>query len=229
MKKVLVLCLAGLVAGLVAAPASFTVLKAGQGTFPAIDGDLSDWPLDYFIDSLKSDDNVYARDALEPWTPDEFQMEAYVTWDDAWVYFGIKVIRDDVIITTSAETKAHTIDNVKINPGGQAMAFYIAIDGTVRPNPSSPYVVGTSLMATMNPTGNGTFPTYEFSIQKDLLDPFMMGMWQVSLGSEENDDEAYNACCFVAVGAEYTGNKQDWNGNPWDNPLYYPTFTLGST
>jgi hypothetical protein len=211
------------------APATYTVLRLPAGSMPTIDGSLNDWPAGYFIDSIQSDDNVYGRDDLVPWSPDEFQMQLYCTWDDTWVYFGVKIIRDDVLITSTPENSVCKIDNIKVNPGGQAMAFYIGIDGSVLPNPSSPYIPGSNLMTGMNPSGNGTFPTYEFAIQKDLLDPFMMNMYQFSIGSEENDDNTYTDSYFLAVGAEYLGSKQDWNSNSWDNPLYYPTFTLTTT
>jgi hypothetical protein len=151
-------------------------------------------------------------------------MELYVTWDDQMVYFGVKVLNDNVLITTGA-TPVNT-DNIKVNPGGQAMAFYIGINGVVQINPSSPYIPNVNLKTGLNPTGNGTFPTYEFGIQKDLLDPFMMNMYQFSVGSEDNDDNSNMDQCFLAVGAEYTDFKQAWDANPWDNPLYYPTFNL---
>jgi hypothetical protein len=207
-----------------AAPAVYTVLKAPAGSMPTIDGDLADSPEGYFIDSLHSDDNVYGRDGGE-WTREEIQMGLYCVWDDQMVYFGVKVIYDDELISSGAN--AWSMDNIKVNPGGQAMAFYIALNGEVVTNPSSPYIPNVNLKTGLKPTGNGTFPTYEFAIQKDLLDPFYMNMYQFSIGSEETD--AGNQQCFVAIGAEYTGNKTDWNGNPWDNPLYYPTYTLDPT
>jgi hypothetical protein len=54
----------------------------------------------------------------------------------------------------------------------------------------------------------------------------MMGMYQIAIGSEDNDMVNYGDCCNVVIGSEYTGNKQDWNSGPWENPLYYPTFML---
>jgi hypothetical protein len=119
------------------------------------------------------------------------------------------------------------MDNLKGNFGGQAMGFYIGINGQVYILPSSPLSLGVTFLADMNPNGNGSFPTYEFAIMKNLQDPFMMSMFQFSVGTEDTD--ASSQYCYVAVGAEYTGNKQDWSGNPWDNPLYYPIFTLNTT
>jgi hypothetical protein len=213
-------------ASLLAAPASYTVLKLPDGQAPEIDGNISEWPQAYFIDSLHSDDNVYARDGGE-WTRDDYQMGLYVAWDDQKVYFAVKIINDDVLITTGQGV--WQIDNIKVNPGGQAMAFYIGIDGTIITNPSSPYIPGTNAWMAMDPNGNDPFPTYEFAIQRDLLDPFHMNMYQISVGSEENDAPSYGDLMMLAVGAEYTGNKQDWNGSGWDNPLYYPTYALAAS
>jgi hypothetical protein len=207
-----------------AAPSLYNVLKLPASQVPVIDGNLDEWPQEYFIDSLHSDDNVRARDALEPWTREEIQMGLYMTWDDNWVYCAVKIIYDDVLITTG--DSPWKMDNIRVNPGGQAMAFYIGINGTVMVNPSSPYTVGVNLLAAMQQDGNGDFPTYEFAIQKDMLYPFMMNNYQMAIGSEENDDNNTSDQCYAYVGFEYLGPKQDWNSSAWDNPLYYPIFTL---
>jgi hypothetical protein len=223
MRFFILLVIAGQLSAL---PSYYNVYKLPDGKTPVVDGNLDEWTGYYFIDSIHSDDQVYARDSEEPWTPEEFQMQLYIAWDDNWAYFAIKVIRDDVIVTTSSNQNDHTIDNVKINPGGMAMGFYIPIDGSYNCCRSSPYVIGTSLLIGVNPTGNGKLPTYEWAIQKDLLQPVESNTFKFSIGSEDNDDYTYTDVCFLAVGAEYTGPKQDWSGNPWDNPLYYPTFTF---
>jgi hypothetical protein len=225
-RKIILFLVSIFIANLLAAPSNFTVLKLPTGHIPTIDGNVSEWPETYFIDSLRSDDNVYARDSQDPWTRDEFQMKLYCAWDDQMVYFAVKVIADDVIISTGSSS--WNMDNIKVNPGGQPMAFYIGINGTIPMSPSSPYVPGTSLKMAVIANGNGAYPTYEFAIQKDLLDPFMMNMYQISVGTEDNDNTSGTDQTFMAVGAEYRGNKQDWNGNPWDNPLYYPTYMLNS-
>jgi hypothetical protein len=219
MKKVLALLLMVCVGVALAAPSTYSVLKLPAGSEPNMDGDvLGEWPIEYFIDSLHSDDNLYARDdGLPEWTRAMFQMQGYLAWDDSWVYFGVKVVADDDKDDASC---AWNSDNLKINPGGQAMAFYICPNGEIKPNPSNPYTIGTTLIgAAIADAGDG-LPSYEFKIDKALLDPFLMGLWQLSVGTEDQGS------VFAAIGAEYTGNKQDWNGNPWDNPLYYPTYSL---
>jgi hypothetical protein len=225
-KALLTLLLSSLIVLGKAAPASYEVLKLPQGRVPVIDGSLKEWTNKYFIDSLDSDNNVIYRDSQEPWTRDDLQMGFYAAWDENKLYFGIKIIYDDVLITSGEDI--YRIDNIKVNPGGQAMAFYIGIDGTVKLNPSSPYTLETNLWAAMQPNGNDTFPTYEFAIDKSLMDPFMMSMFQFAIGSEDNDDMIYSDATYIVVGAEFTGAKSDGCGCAWDNPLYYPTFTLVS-
>jgi hypothetical protein len=226
MKKGLIFCLALFVAMLMAAPSTFTVKKLPAGSAPNIDGDMSEWVIDYFVDSLHSDDNCYYREAsggglLPEWARDKYQMEAYMTWDDAWVYYAVKITGDDDPQGAPA-TCAYDQEALKVNPGGQAMAFYLCNSGDFKVNPSSPYTVGVTLKGGANPTGNTGLPTYEFAIDLALLDPFNMQMWQLSVGTEDN------ATYFMGLGAEYTGPKDDGDGNPWDNPLYYPTYTLSS-
>jgi hypothetical protein len=69
----------------------------------------------------------------------------------------------------------------------------------------------------------------EFSLDKDVIDPFRMGVFQLSVGFEEGDSPDCMKTIYGAVGMEYTGNKQDWGCCAWENPLYYPTFNLGDS
>jgi hypothetical protein len=232
MKKLLFLCLAGLVAVLLAAPAEYSVLGV-SGTAPTIDGDLSDWDQSYFLDSLHSDDNCYYRDLDNAWTAADIQYEVYATWDASKVYFAVKVTADDDPLqqqglNSEGLPKVHCSDGLKINPGGQSMAFYFITDGTFQPGSSCPFQKDVNAWAGLNVTGNGAFPTYEFALDKSLLDPFGMSMFQLSVGSEENDGLDCQDGLYMGLGAEYTGNKHDGMGNPWDNSLYYPSYTLVS-
>jgi hypothetical protein len=223
MKGIIVLLLtAGLVLG---AAATFDV-KGGAGFTPTLDGDASEWTSDYLIGQITSDDNVYYRDGTG-WTADDFQYELYGTWDADNVYFCCKVTADDDPMN-SASAGAWSTDNMKINPGGQAASMYLTSDGRQVPNPSCPYTIGSTFQSSTNPTGNGSFPVYEFSISKTIIDPFGMGQFTFSPGSEENDAGGSDAL-YVCVGAEYLGNKQSDSDNPWDNPLYYPLFTMVTT
>jgi hypothetical protein len=204
------------------------VYRLPDGFTPAVDGDLSEWSDVYFIDSLRSDDNVYYRDSETPWSAADFQYHLYMAWDSDWVYFAAKVTSDDDPMNDPS-AGAWSTDNMKINPGGQGATVYLTSDGRVVPNPSCPYTPGTTFHCGINTFGNGPFPTYEFSIAKSIVDPFGMNMFTLSPGSEENDaggsDVLY--CC---VGVEYLGNKtDDAVGPPPDNPLYYPRFDLGDS
>jgi hypothetical protein len=208
-----------------AAPKTYTVLKMPAGESPTIDGFLTEWPEAYFIDTLDSENNVYARDAgTSEWTTEEVNFKVYATYDDSMFYFAIKYFRDDDIVASGSNV--YHMDNIKINPGGEAMAFYVGATTLVVLNPSSPYIPNVNLWLGCKTLGNDPFATYEFAIKKDMIDPYSMGVYQFSLGVEEYDTNGQSY--FAAIGAEYTGFKQDWTSNPWDNSLYYPTFTMGS-
>ena len=226
MKKFLFTCLFLCAAALMAEPALYQLLTLPSGSAPTIDGTADEWPESYFIDTLDSDDNVYYRTSTTPWTAANYQIRVYGAHDAAKIYFAVKVITDDVNTMCGTQDKWSACDNIKINPGGKAVAFYVWANGTSFRNPSCPYVVGTSLWLGGNPTGSGAFPSYEFAVDKMVADPFGMGTMQLSVGSEDNDG---NSELFAAVGAEYLGPKQDDASNPWDNPTSYPTFNMSTT
>jgi len=239
MKRVLI-SVALLIAMLTAAPSEYTIKQWAGATVPAIDGDISEWADSLFIDSLRSDDNVYARSAsLDPWTPAQFQYKLYLAYtsspinqgtlnasDTGYIYGAAIVTRDPDYVVGHG----WSADNMKINPGGQAQAFYINSDGTAPTlNQYSPYTLDTTLFATCMTYGNAadSLPTYEFALRRDVTDPFAAGIFQASFGSEEY--KTGNLILFCAVGAEYTENKQDWGSNPWDQTFYYPSFSLATT
>lgn len=221
MRKTTVFCIALMAAIAAAAPGSFEIKKLPSGSTPAVDGEISGWGEAYFLDSLKSNDNVYY--GTDNWAPSMYQFNVYAAHDEAKVYFVVAVTCDPTNTVCGTQNGWSNCDNIKINPGGQAMAFYVWANGTSYLNPSCPYTLNSTVFCTSNPTGSkGTLPAYEFSLDKTVIDPFGMNTFQLSVGSEDN-------VVFAAVGAEYTGNKHDDASNPWDNPLYYPTFTLAET
>lgn len=228
MKKMIVLCVFLAVAMVAAAPMTFEVLKLNSEITMNVDGNLGE--LDgYFIDSLTTGDNCYAWDVGWDWNTSRFNYSLYASHDDAKVYFAMKVLQNYYL---ESGNSTGCSDAFKINPGGQAMAIYIFFNGSVTVNPSCPYTQGSTFFAGSNVTGNGTgLPTVEFSLDKSVIDPFGMNTFQLSVGFEEGDSPASDCMktMYGAVGAEYTGNKQDWASNPWDNPLYYPTFNLTET
>jgi hypothetical protein len=86
-----------------------------------------------------------------------------------------------------------------------------------------------TLFIKCNTYGNiiDSLPTYEWALRLDVADPFARDSCKLSFGSEEIKSD--NKSIFCAVGAEYTGPKQDWASNPWDQAIYYPTFTLSDS
>ncbi len=228
MKKVLV-SLALLATVLVAAPSEYDI-KQLHGFVPVVDGNISEWDDSLFIDSLRSEDNIFAKTASLPtWTPAQFQYELYLGFtpgSTGFVYGAIKVTCDPDYISTG--TNAWAMDNVKINPGGQAQGLYIKPNGTATLNQYCPYTLNTDLFvaALVNGNAEASLPTYEFAIRNDKLDPLGFGSFQMSFGSEEAKTGSFMYC---AVGAEYTGSKQDFVSNPWDQSFYYPTFNMLTT
>ena len=215
--------LGALTAGLFAVPSSYQIPGCAAGFTPAIDGNLSEWSDTYFIDSLRSDDNIFCRDNTFPWTRADFQYKVFAAHDDAKVYFSLQLLADEGFQTGSS---GGCDDGWKINPGGKATAFYLMHNGTVIVNPSCPFALGSTLFATIIPTPNQPNCTAEFSLDKMVLDPFGMGTFQLCVGMEEGDTPDCMDTHYGGIGVEYLGNKQDWNSNPWDNPMYYPTFSL---
>lgn len=224
MKKLVVLGILTLVGALLAAPASYDVKRLHSSVTVTVDGTLGELDDSYLIDTLNSQDNCYAWDTGTPWAPADFQYQLFMAHDDSKVYVALKTVRDDV---ADIGTSTGCSDAYKVNPGGQAMAFYFFFGGNVNVNPSCPYTQGSTLFTAMNTAGNGAnLPTVEFTLAKDVIDPFGMGTFQLSIGFEEGDLQSCMNTIYGAIGAEYTGFKQDWSSNPWDNPLYYPTFNL---
>jgi hypothetical protein len=227
MKKLFVLCMALLAAMAFAAPSTYTVLMLESGASITVDGDLSDWGPVFFVDSVQSDNNIFCRDNTFDWTATDFQYEVSIAHDASKVYFALKTTQDE---GSDLGTNTGCSDSYKINPGGQAAAFYVFFNGSTNFNPSCPYAEGSTAIIGINTSGNGTnLPTVEFSLDKTIIDPFGMGMFQICPGFEEGDTPDCMDTHYGGIGVEYTGNKQDWSSNPWDNPLYYPTFTLSST
>jgi hypothetical protein len=204
-----------------AAPAQYTILPTA--TPPVIDGNLTEWNDTYFIDSLRSDDNIFARDALTPWDRANFQYMVYAAHKDSIVYFAIKQIADNVIILGNMPS---CDDAWKINPGGKATSFYMFFNARIWLNPSCPFTQGSTLFATVIPNGNGNLPTAEFSLD---LNPYHMNTFQLSVGFEEGDTPPSdcNDTHAGGIGVEYQYSKSWDAGSQWDNPMYYPTFTLG--
>lgn len=212
-------------AGIFAAPANYNILTLNPSKSIIIDGSLSEWDDSYFIDSLRSGDNCYTWDIGWNWSTDKFNYLVYVAHDDAKVYFAFRTLHNYALVTGIHNSGCE--DAFKINPGGAAMYFCIGFDGSIIVRPSSPYALGSTLFAAVNPTGNGNgLATAEFSLDKSVIDPSGIRNFQLSPGFENNDDlSGCMKCIYGCVGVEYTGNKQDWSSTD-DNPLYYPTFYL---
>jgi len=222
MKKAFILILALCAAGLFAAPSSYDILKLPAGSAPTLDGNLGDWNDAYLIDSLRSNSNAFCfDDSLATFSRDRLQYYVYAAHDDAKVYYAVKVVADNKVLASGT----YGGDCIKINPGGQAAAFYVWSNGTIQKNPSDPYLQGTDFDAKVNTTGNGTLPTYEFFITSAALDQFGMGMWQICVGMEDND-RWYGG---IGVECNITHTGACWNSNPWDNQLYYPTWNASTT
>lgn len=214
-----ILILTACISVLFAAPANYEVLRTLSS--PVVDGNLSDWPEVFFIDSLTSDNNVICRDALTPWAREDIQFCVYSCYDSDKVYFAIKMVSDDTYLPENTWCS----DAFKINPGGQAMAFYVRCSGDILINPSCPYDLNSTLFAVCNPTGNNGLAAAEISLAMNVVDPLnMMYQFQLYVGMDENDSVNCHDEKFLGIGVEYTGQKQDWASSGWDNPLYYPTF-----
>jgi hypothetical protein len=56
-----------------------------------------------------------------------------------------------------------------------------------------------------------------------------MESFQLNVGTEDEDVSGCNDETYLGFGVYYMGTKQDWNNNPWDNPVLYPMFMLSQT
>ncbi|MBL8029450.1 MAG: hypothetical protein JNL74_23725, partial [Fibrobacteres bacterium] len=235
MKKILVAALlACLAVTAFAAPSKYAIKKRSTGMTLNIDGAPTEWNESYFIDSLHSEDNVYAKSSCLPeWNPKWYQMKLYLAHDDEWIYGACVVTRDTVNIIRKGGWVGSG-DNMKLNLGGQAQNHYIPNDGSVpigsAAGPFQPYV---NMFAICRTYGNiqDSLPTYEWKLKKDFIFTYEgQTEFKFSFGSEEINKVCDNESgYFLAIGAEYIGNKQDWRANPWDQTAYYPTFTLVDT
>ena len=201
------------------APAQYTILPIG--TPPVVDGNLAEWNDTYFIDSLRSDDNIFCRDNLLPWTREDFQYMVYATHDNTKIYFGLKLIADDAF---QYGTIGGCSDSWKINPGGNCTSFNIFHNGTIYICGSCPYTLGSTLFATCIPTPNLPNVTAEFSLAKAVLDPFSEGKFNLCVGFEESDKPDCDKF-WGGIGVECL--YKDCEFGAYKNPLFYPTFTLG--
>ena len=204
-----------------AAPSNYQIRPLSIA--PTIDGNISEWTEDYFLDSLHNGNNVlYAHDA-SAWTRNEIQYIVYGAYDENKIYFAIKVIADDAPTRTGAVP-----DHITINPGGQAMACFLTCAGVFITNPSSPFELNQNTFVGTQAQGNGEFPTYEIAVNKSAVDPFESGSFSLLVGTWDADNDGTNDM-GTGIGVEYTGNKLDDSNNPWDNPMYYPTYNLLGT
>ena len=229
MKKSILLILVLLVATLMAAPSNYTIAKLPAGSTPAIDGSITEWVDGYFIDSLRSTDNVFSMDQ-PPWTAAKFQIRVYAAWDDLNVYFAMKVMTDAVNLVCGSNTAYISgCDNMKVNPGGQASAFYVYSNNLVFRNPSNAWQVNADLFAAANSTGgNNGLPSYEFSVSRAVLDQFDLQNFQLMVGSEDEDAAGGANETFCGVGVSKPGTTKPFDQS-WDNSLYYPSWTLSPT
>jgi hypothetical protein len=206
---------------IVTKPGEFHILRLPTGDSVKIDGAVQEWPAQYLLATVNGDENVYYRTDSNAIVPDsEWNAELYGAYDDDFVYFAVKVIADDYILFQGQA--AWREDNIKVNPGGQAAAFYVWING-VTTNPSCPYKVDSTLFASMRPDGNGQLPVYEFALSRNVLDPFGALSFQISVGTEDNDSNGTGLDqTYIGFGAYYDGDKLDTGASQWDNPLSYP-------
>jgi hypothetical protein len=217
-----------LLSNLFAAPATYYVLPADRAM--AVDGSLSDWSSIYYLDTIESDNNIFFRDSPMYWTSQEFNGELYAAWDNDWIYFAVKITQDDAYFPRTGAGDLRCYDNLRLHPGGCSMAAYIGSDGSYYSDPSNPYTVNSTLFYGVSTTGNNGLPIYEFRIDKNLLDPFQMYVFQLSIGSIDNDTEGDCQDRYdLGFGVDYRGDKQDSNSGQCGNPLYYPTFHLADS
>ncbi len=225
MKKVIIIAFSAI--SLFAIPSQYQVKKMPAGSpAPAIDGSISEWSEEYFVDSLQGDTNVYYRTTTTPWTRDQFQMKLYMTYDDSKVYFAVQVIQDDENSVCGTQGLwSGGCDNMKPNPGGKGASFYIWANGTYRISASCPYVVNSTLWIGGN--GTGAFPVYEFAIRRDALDTIAAGYFTFSVATEDVDPNQGEGC-FAGIGGEYIGEWKLDCPSISCGTYYYPTFTLST-
>jgi hypothetical protein len=226
MKLILALLLFASV--LFAAPSTYNILKLPAGATPVMDGTLTEWDDVYFIDSLESNVNCLASDH-PPWTPANIQFMVYGAWDTSKVYFAVRIVHDDVYHICGSDGQCGC-DNITITYDGRSEIFKIFSDNTIVFNPSCPFGP-TTMQGNCNAFGgNGnTLPSYEFSLDRAILDRLGTG-FQLFLGSEDEDD-AIGSCLnetYVGLGIEHTG-RYDFGQSQLFIPLYYPTYYLDST
>lgn len=208
-------------------PSSYTIPPKG-GFSLVMDGSTGEWPEILFLDSIQGDENVYFRTNSTLWNRNEMQFQVSAAYDADFVYLAVKVVSDD---RSRIGNLPGSFDNLKVNvPGASEMYVQIMSGGSIIYGASSPFRGGGSAAFTGSAavSGNPSLPSYECRMARSILDPFNTGDFQLSV--EMNDEDTLNGLnsCYLAVGAAYTGAKQSTSMQPWNNPLYFPEFHLGS-
>jgi hypothetical protein len=208
---------------------------------PAMDGDISDWPSVFKVGQFTryenvllalSDDNAWKGFATD------YQCEIYMAHDGEYVYLGWKNTVDDFVLSGTSSTGANSGDNLKICFGSTSDVIYFwnaPIQSGVNPkNMSYPYDV--SQAGVHVGTGTSDLPVYELRLTIGEIPRYNFGnppSINVNFMTEDIDcNNGYGATLkdinCVGFGVNYPSNltRQDQNGKPWENPLYYPTLRL---
>jgi hypothetical protein len=168
------------------------------------------------------------RDATT-WTRANWQGHCYSCWDAGTnrIYYLVKELSDNTTITTSSVPDAWCLDNLKVNLGSKN-AFHITVANTIYALAECPLIPGTDILWAMNPTGNGSFPIYEFSLDLGVVDVMGTGAFKMNVGTEDIDDNACAGMTGMGFGIWYPGAKSGVSPNPWDQVAWYPTWTLST-
>jgi len=239
MKKSLFLILAVAIA-IASAASSYTIKKLPAGQAPIIDGNYGEWTEDYFIDSLRSDANVFCELKDSAWKPEEFSYKVYAAHDDINFYFCFVVTADNVFQDCGEDGIAHyECDNIKINLQGKGTSIYIWGNGTSYYGPSCTWIKNVSAWTAGNHIGyQGKLPVYEAALSIEKTAPYG-NIGKFSVGSEEVDGyttipdvkhpgQFYLDQTFLCIGVSGPTNKWNFDNNPWDNMSYWPSWATGT-
>lgn len=95
--------------------------KYEKGSTKKIDGDISDWDIDYCPIPLLSSSQLSSvpASAMHSWKPSDLQGEAFFSWDEEALYFAVLVQDDKHIAFRAADAIKGDSVQLAINPAGR--------------------------------------------------------------------------------------------------------------
>lgn len=197
-----------------------------------IDGNLDEWPDEYNLTITLNDNNVWMSSDMPLDTLADWNARFYAAWDADYVYFGVKVITDDFIVSDKGNW---TCDAVSIYTATSASSTGVCIADKTSDNLSFGVesifsTLHEDFVAGVNPTGNHGFPTYEFKIRRASLPKLDyladdVTSFEIAIGGQDRDERNFTDLGF---GVDCRYPKDEFSSQYYDAHCYPKYFLVDS-